>query len=167
MKMEARLRSTRMAWLAGMVALCAPLASVAAMPPPVVVPVVVIADDPETQAAGEALVTVLRELGWFARGPTIDRAAFEECLRSKANREACIRKSRGWKQNKAAVVVLAEGTPVQTWTCIGTAAAPRSQERQRASFELREALFGDSSKRFEIRNKASSCIMAAGSESGW
>lgn len=163
-----RLKRSKFVWIAGSIALCAPLASAAAlMPPAIPMPVVVVADDPEAQAGGEALVTVLRELGWFADAPAIDRAALQDCLQSKDNRETCIRKLDGWKSGDAAVVVLAEGTPLQSWSCIGVASTAKSPGKQAVSIDLREALFGDPAKRFEIRNKASSCIMAAGSESGW
>lgn len=141
----------------------------ALMPPPPSVPVVVIASDPEAQASGEALLTVLREHGWFAdSNVSIGRDAFSDCLARKDAKAACVRKSAGWKKDgQAAVVILADGTPVQKWTCVGVAEAPATPDRQTVSIDLREAMFGDQKTRFELRNKAAACIMAAASESGW
>ena len=141
----------------------------ALMPPPPSVPVVVIAGNPEVQASGEALLTVLREHGWFAVSPiSIARDAFSDCLARKDAQAACVRKTAGWKKDgQAAVVILAEGAPVQNWTCVGVGEAPAAADRQTVSIDLREAMFGDQKTRFELRNKAAACVMAAASESGW
>ena len=147
--------------------LAAPASSL--MPPPPFVPVIVIASDPEAQASGEALLTVLREHGWFADSAvSIARDAFSDCLASTDAQSACVRKAAGWKKDgQAAVVILAEGTPVQNWTCVGVGEAPATADRQTVRIDLREAMFGDQKTRFELRNKAAACVMAAASESGW
>jgi hypothetical protein len=157
-------------WLVGLTCSCAPIAPAAAlMPPPVSVPVIVIANDPEAQAVGEAFVTLLREHGWFGTAPSrIGRAPFVRCLARKDEQAACVRKSEDWKKDgQAAVIILAHGIPVQTWTCVGVAAAAAQPERQSITIDLRKAIFGPAEERLELRNKAAGCIMAAGSESGW
>jgi len=141
----------------------------ALMPTPPSVPVVVIASDPEAQASGEALLTVLREHGWFADSAvSITRDAFSDCLARKDAQAACVREAAGWKKERqAAVVILAEGTPVQNWTCVGVGEEPATADRQMVRIDMREAMFGDQKTRFELRNKAAACVLAAASESGW
>jgi len=166
---KARSKLKRKTWLAGLAVLIPPTSAAALLPPPPAVPVTVIAHESEDQAAGEAFLTLLREHGWFANAASsIEREAFRNCMTGKGKQAACIRKAGGWKKNgRAAVVVLASGTPVQNWTCIGVAAAASAPDRQTVSIDLREAMFGTPKQRLELRNQASACIMAAASESGW
>jgi hypothetical protein len=141
----------------------------AMMPPPVSMPVIVIAQDAEAQAGGEAFLTLLREHGWFANSAIgIEREALQSCVRQKTDQAACVRSAEGWKRpGRASVIVLASGTPVQNWTCIGIAAAAAAPDRQTIVVDLRDAMFGTPKQRLELRNRAAACIMGAGSESGW
>ncbi len=140
----------------------------AAMPPPVGVSVVVLSEDAEAQSIGEAFVTILHERGGFHRpAHPIPRTDFWECIRKRDGAEACVRQSSHWKNNGAAVVVLVTGTMEQQWKCIGVAAAPKFAEAQSIQIDIKEGMFGSTQEQVAARNKAGSCIMAAGSESGW
>jgi hypothetical protein len=153
--------------LLGLAALAA-AAPVAAMPPPLRLPVVVVSEDAEAQALAEAFMTYLREHGYLAReSPSLERTALWPCLRGKADQEACIRKQPGWKASGAAVVVIVSGPDARTWRCIGVGAKPASPTGQLVQVDVKDGLFGSAEARRKARNTAAQCVTAAGSESGW
>lgn len=143
-------------------------AHVSAMPPPLRLPVLVVAEDPEAQALGEAFMTYLREHGHFAReSPVLERTSLWPCLRGKVDREACIRNQPGWKPAGAAVVVIVSGPKAGTWKCIGIAAKPARPQAQAVQVDIEAGLFGAADARRQARSAAAQCVTAAGSESGW
>jgi hypothetical protein len=158
--------SVRFAGLAALSVAAGPAQGLIPPPPPIAVAVV--GDSPETQAQGEALATILGGLGWFSiDAAAIDRASLRACTDQPAPLEACFRKTNAWKANNASVLILASGSPVQKWTCVGVGAAAKAADRQTPVVDLKEAIFGTPERRFRERNKAAACIIAAASEGGW
>ena len=150
------------------VAALAAAAPVSAMPPPLRLPIVVVSEDPEAQALGEAFMTYLREHGHFAReGAVLERTSLWPCLRGKADQEACIRNLPGWKAHGAAVVVIVSGPKAGTWRCIGVAAKAARPQAQFVEVDMEAGLFGAAEARRKARGAAAQCVTAAGSESGW
>ena len=128
------------------------VAPAAAMPPPVPVPVTVIAEDPEAQAVGEAFLTLLRERGWLGDAAAkVAREPLQGCVRRPTNQAACVREVQEWKKDgQPGVVIVADGNPVQHWTCIGVAKVAATPSAQAVRIDLRKAMFGLAKQRLHI-----------------
>ena len=98
----------------------------------------------------------------------IAREALSRCTGKDEVRQ-CVRAALGGQashpDHPSVVVLTSRIDPYRyRWQCFGVGAGPWSAARQDITLDLKIGLFGKAGERFEVRRRATACIMAAASE---
>lgn len=144
-----------------------PAAASASIPPSL--SLLVVSDDPLTEAQGRAYIEFLvAGDNFLVAGPPVPRRAAAECLGKAGDVVSCVAEklaARPIDKRAPPVVVLARpASGGVSWLCIGSDPKKVGKTSKRVSIDLQAALFGTGPARAAQRAVALGCLFGAAAE---
>jgi hypothetical protein len=144
-----------------------PAAASASIPPSL--SLLVVSDDPLTEAQGRAYVEFLvAGQNFLVAGPPVPRRAAAECLGKAGDVVSCVAEKVAArpidKRSPPVVVVARPESGGVSWLCVGSDPKKVGKTSKRVSIDLQAALFGTGPARAAQRTLALGCLFGAAAE---